>query len=167
MVVCRNQTAQQMKDVLWKYSRTQHDGDCFVCCILSHGSKHGVEGTDGCLVSGADIYDPFNGIFCPSLINKPKVFFIQACRGTWYHQPVKVQADGYKEEKAGEEEEEEEENVEADVMENTIPAEADFLVARSTVKGYYSFRNSSNSSSGPGSWFIQSLCKQMDEYCPV
>lgn len=37
---------------------------------------------------------------------------------------------------------------------NKIPMEADFLIAYSTISGYYSWRNSVN-----GSWFIQSLCK--------
>jgi caspase 7 len=36
--------------------------------------------------------------------------------------------------------------------------EADFLVAYSTIAGYYSWRNSQN-----GSWFIQSLCHVLNE----
>lgn len=131
-------------------SRHNHEGDCFICCILSHGSAEGVYGTDEVIVQGSDIYNPFNGVFCPSLVNKPKVFFIQACHGEVYHQFVKVQSDSQMEENAGEEKEEEE--LAADAVQITIPAEADFLVARSTVKDYLSFREHS------GSWFIQCLC---------
>ena len=40
----------------------------------------------------------------------------------------------------------------------SVPAEADFLYAYSTVPGYYSWRNSVN-----GSWFIQSLTKVFEE----
>lgn len=40
----------------------------------------------------------------------------------------------------------------------SVPAEADFLYAYSTVPGYYSWRNSIN-----GSWFIQSLSKVFEE----
>jgi len=36
----------------------------------------------------------------------------------------------------------------------TVPVEADFLYAYSTVPGYYSWRNSTH-----GSWFMQSLIK--------
>ena len=42
---------------------------------------------------------------------------------------------------------------------NKIPMEADFLVAYSTIAGYYSWRNSVN-----GSWFIQSLCEMLSLY---
>ncbi|XP_047676959.1 caspase-8-like isoform X2 [Tachysurus fulvidraco] len=157
--VYRDQTAEQMKDIFGKYSKQKHEGDCFVCCILSHGNSDGVQGTDGKFVQGSDIFDLFNGTFCPSLINKPKVFFIQACRGKQYHQQVKVQSDGHVEENAGEEKVEEEEELEADAVKITIPAGADVLVARSTVKGYLSFRQSS------GSWFIQCLCEQLKMCC--
>ncbi|KAI5620315.1 hypothetical protein C0J50_20148, partial [Silurus asotus] len=155
--VHRNQTAEQMKTILSTNSRKQHEGDCFVCCILSHGTTDGVYGTDEEIVSGSDIYEVFNGTFCPSLINKPKVFFIQACRGIQHQLLVKVQADGHSAVKAGGKTEEEEE-LEADAVQITIPAEADFLVARSTVKGFYSFRGTS------GSWFIQSLCEQLNKH---
>lgn len=37
--------------------------------------------------------------------------------------------------------------------------EADFLLAYSTIAGYYSWRNSTN-----GSWFIQSLCHVLNEH---
>ena len=36
--------------------------------------------------------------------------------------------------------------------------EADFLIAYSTISGFYSWRNSQN-----GSWFIQALCQILDE----
>lgn len=39
----------------------------------------------------------------------------------------------------------------------SVPVEADFLYAYSTVPGYYSWRNSTY-----GSWFIQSLIKVFD-----
>lgn len=40
----------------------------------------------------------------------------------------------------------------------SVPIEADFLYAYSTVPGYYSWRNSTY-----GSWFIQSLIKVFEE----
>lgn len=155
----KNQTAQQMKDLLKMYSNNHHDGDCFVCCILSHGSKDGVYGIDGATISRDDIFPPFSGISCPSLINKPKVFFIQACRGKGYQPSAEAQADGNQE---AEVEMENEASLETDAVQMiTLPADADFLVARSTVKGYVSLRHTIS-----GSWFIQSLCKQLKTYCP-
>lgn len=150
-----------MKDLLKTYSQKNHDGDCFVCCIMSHGCTDGVYGTDVKTISRDDIFGPFSGTSCPSLINKPKVFFIQACRGKEYHLPVETQADSYQEvEKDLESEDEASSDADA-VQMSTIPSEADFLIVRSTVKGYVSFRETIS-----GSWFIQSLCKQLEMYCP-
>ncbi|MCJ8740478.1 hypothetical protein PDJAM_G00059420 [Pangasius djambal] len=153
--VQRNQTAEQMKTILKTWGEKNHKGDCFVCCILSHGSTDGVYGTDYQIVSREDIFSPFYGNPCWSLINKPKVFFIQACRGRQLHPTVQVQADAHKEEIAGEEEEKLETDAETVILDG-----ADFFVARSTIKGYFSLRSSS------GSWFIQSLCEQLEKYCP-
>nr|6WI4_A Chain A, Caspase-3 [Porites astreoides]6WI4_B Chain B, Caspase-3 [Porites astreoides] len=65
---------------------------------------------------------------CTTLVGKPKMFFFQACQGHEYMDGV------------------------------SVPAEADFVYAYSTVPGYYSWRNSVN-----GSWFIQSLTKVFEE----
>lgn len=159
MHVHKDQTAEQMRNLLKGYSTTSDHGDCFVCCILSHGSNDGVHGTDGNIVSRDDIFGPFSGNSCPSLISKPKVFFIQACRGNEYHLPVEIQSDNY--EAAGAQMEDEA-SLQMDAIQmSTLPADADFLIARSTVKGYLSFRETIS-----GSWFIQSLCKQLETYCP-
>ena len=155
--VHRDKAAQQMKGILKHFSQKDHKGDCFVCCILSHGCAEGVHGTDGGVVHSEDIFAPFRGTSCQSLAGKPKVFFIQACRGEDYQLPVEVQADDLQGDEAAEEA-----VLEMDVVEMfTIPADADFFVARSTVKGFYSFRSTLS-----GSWFIQSLCKQLKAYCP-
>lgn len=154
--VYQNQTAEEMKELLRKFGQEQHVGDCFVCCILSHGGPNGVRGTDNCIVSRDDIFRPFYGINCPSLIEKPKVFFIQACRGSQHH-PV-VQADSYMEDSVGGETEMEEE-LETDT-EQIILNEADFLIARATVKGYRALRGNVL-----GSWFIRCLCKNLKTFC--
>ncbi|KAL6456027.1 hypothetical protein MHYP_G00358780 [Metynnis hypsauchen] len=155
--VHRDKTSQQMKDLLKELSQKDHEGDCFVCCIMSHGCPEGVQGTDGGAVPSEDIFGPFRGTSCKSLAGKPKVFFIQACRGGEYQLPVKVQADNLEGDDAAEEA-----LLETDTLEMiTIPADGDFLVARSTVKGFYSIRNTKS-----GSWFIQSLCKQLKTHCP-
>lgn len=152
----RDQTAEQMKTLLKEYGSKHHGGDCFVCCILSHGATDGVLGTDRGIVSRHDIFNPFYDISCSSLRDKPKVFFIQACRGNRLH-PTE-QADDYKEEEAGEDTEEAE-YLETD-DEKVILDMRDFFIARSTIKGYYSMRNEY------GTWFIQSLCNQLKQHCP-
>lgn len=153
-----DQTAEQMRAVLKEFSQKTVKSDCFVCCILSHGCAEGVYGVDGGVVSREDIFGPFRGSSCPSLASKPKAFFIQACRGRQVQPLVKVQADNVE---TDEDEDEDEEEFELDGGEMTIPDDADFFVARSTVKGFFSFRRPDS-----GSLFIQSLCKQLERFCP-
>ena len=46
-----------------------------------------------------------------------------------------------------------------DINKVSVPTEADFLYAYSTVPGYYSWRNSAN-----GSWFVQSLTSVFERH---
>ncbi|CAJ1071629.1 caspase-8-like [Xyrichtys novacula] len=119
-------------------------GDAFICCILSHGSRGKVFGTDGKPLPIKKITKAFRGTDQSPLTGKPKVFLIQACQGSKTQKGVLskyLQAD--------------------DDQLLYIPEAADFLVAKSTVEGYVSFRNTDT-----GSWFIQSVCKQLQEGCP-
>ncbi|XP_071399068.1 caspase-8-like [Centroberyx affinis] len=127
----------------------QH-GDAFICCIMSHGNTGGVSGVDkgldGALLPINEITSTFNGANCTTLINKPKVFFIQACQGSNI-QPRVVASD-----------------LEPGASSGPIvyiPMDADFLVAISTVEGYKSYRDKTK-----GSWFMQSLCQQLRNGCP-
>ena len=128
----------------------QH-GDAFVCCIMSHGDKGGVFGTNGELLLIEDITKTFNGTYCRALLDKPKVFFIQACQNkTTAQKGVQLESDSFAE-------------LEDDAMPTEvtcIPVEADFLIAMSTVEDYKSFRDPIN-----GTWFMQSLWKQLENGC--
>ncbi|XP_071763605.1 caspase-3-like [Centroberyx gerrardi] len=162
VLMCKDLTKDQMDRVLksfaslsdisqlnvkeWSGSRftdlkqlPQH-GDAFICCIMSHGNTGGVSGVDGALLPINEITSTFNGANCTTLINKPKVFFIQACQGSNI-QPRVVASD-----------------LEPGASSGPlvyIPVDADFLVAVSTVEGYKSYRQRD------GSWFMQSLCQQL------
>ena len=52
-----------------------------VLVLMSHGEKRGIYGTDSEVVTVQEIKSKFSGRQCPALIGKPKMFFIQACRG--------------------------------------------------------------------------------------
>uniref|UniRef100_A0A3Q3E1H7 Caspase-3 n=1 Tax=Labrus bergylta TaxID=56723 RepID=A0A3Q3E1H7_9LABR len=120
---------------------SKEDHSCyasFVCVLLSHGDEGVFFGTDGS-VELKYLTSLFRGDRCKSLVGKPKLFFIQACRGT--------DLDGGIETDSGEE------------GTTRIPVEADFLYAFSTAPGYYSWRNTMT-----GSWFMQSLCEMMSKY---
>jgi hypothetical protein len=128
-----NLSAQAMRDVLYKYAKADHSqNDAFVCCILSHGEDGIIYGTDE-PVEIENLIQPFKSN--RTLAGKPKLFFIQACRGTKLMDGIDMNP--Y--------------NVQ---HVSNIPIEADFLIAYSTVSGFYSWRNSTN-----GSWFIQALCE--------
>ena len=87
--------SEVMHKVLKKFSaELDHSQyDCFVCCLLSHGKNDGIYGTDGKLVKIQDITALFRGAECPTLASKPKLFFIQACRGKKYDEGAQLQAD--------------------------------------------------------------------------
>ncbi|CAH1795558.1 unnamed protein product [Owenia fusiformis] len=141
-------TATLMVSVLNKAGKMNHsDADCFACVILSHGEEGVVYGTDG-VVPIEKLTEPFKGNKCESLRGKPKMFFIQACRGQKFDEGVETTDDD------GEGLDETDANTV-----HRIPAEADFLMAYSVVPGYFSWRNSTR-----GSWFIQALCSVLEKY---
>lgn len=53
----------------------------FVLCLLSHGDDGVVYGSDGEKVEIEKIIAEFDGKRCEALIDRPKLFFIQACQG--------------------------------------------------------------------------------------
>lgn len=141
-VVHQNLKAKQMLYELDRLGKENHGGsDCFVCCILSHGDRDVVFGTDG-KFPVESVLEPFRGDVCPSLVGKPKLFFIQACRGDRLDDGVPVVVD----------------TADAPTQVCRIPTHADFLVFYSTVPGFYSWRNTTQ-----GSWFVQSLCKVLQQ----
>ncbi|KAM9770001.1 caspase-3a [Menidia menidia] len=137
--VYNDQTVDQMKQVLIAASKDDHSHSAsFVCILLSHGDEGVFFGTDG-FVELKYLTSLFRGDRCKTLVGKPKLFFIQACRGT--------ELDG---------------GIESDNPDDgttKIPVEADFLYAFSTAPGYYSWRNTMS-----GSWFMQSLCEAISKY---
>ncbi|XP_074503853.1 caspase-3-like [Sebastes fasciatus] len=137
--VANDQTVEQMKELLFKASQEDHSNSAsFACVLLSHGGKEGlIFGTDGS-ERFEELTKYFKGDHCKSLVGKPKLFFIQACRGTDLDDGIET--DSKPDEQTSE----------------RIPVEADFLYAYSTAPGYYAWRNEQN-----GSWFMQSLCEML------
>ncbi|XP_030649096.1 caspase-3b [Chanos chanos] len=137
--IYNDQTVSRMKSLLQSVAKQNHkDSASFVCVLLSHGDEGTIYGTDG-LIDLKELTGLFRGDRCSTLVGKPKLFFIQACRGSALDDGV--EADSVSEDSGG-----------------RIPVEADFLYAYSTAPGYYSWRNTSN-----GSWFIQSLCEVLSK----
>lgn len=78
----RNRTAIEMKNDVRALALEDHTKyDCCVLFFMSHGSKEGIFGTDGKPIRTEEITAWFTVKYCPTLANKPKLFFVQACRG--------------------------------------------------------------------------------------
>jgi len=143
-----NMKPTDMTITMRQLSEEDHsDADCFVCAILSHGEEGVVYGTTG-TVKLNSLVDNFKGDNCPTLVGKPKIFFIQACRGRKFDWGADMPDSGEDETDSGPE-----------VSVRKIPVEADVLMAYSVVPGYFSWRNNID-----GSWFIQAITRVFQEH---
>ncbi|TMS09886.1 Caspase-8 [Larimichthys crocea] len=128
--------------------------DVLVVCVLSHGEKGCIYGTDEKPVDLRELTKAFTSGRAPTLAGKPKLFFIQACQGSNY-QAGSVPCPP----RPSQEKEHRESRLEEDagpVRGETIPSDADFLLGMATVQECKSFRNTSK-----GSIYIQQLCDQL------
>ncbi|XP_034409723.1 caspase-2 isoform X1 [Cyclopterus lumpus] len=83
VTVHRDLTAQGMRACIENFCRRpdHRTMDSSVVCLLSHGVEGAIYGTDGQLLQLDWVFESFDNAHCPLLQNKPKMFFIQACRG--------------------------------------------------------------------------------------
>ncbi|NXD02224.1 CASP6 protein, partial [Certhia familiaris] len=148
--------AKDVEQKLNEASREKHsNADCFVCVFLTHGDGEHVYAYDD-KIEIQKITDIFRGDKCQSLVGKPKIFIIQACRGEKYDDAVIAHdaTDSRSESLLSETE------VDAAGV-YTLPAGADFIMCYSVAQGYYSYRDTVN-----GSWFIQDLCEILRKHGP-
>jgi len=117
---------------------------CCACAILTHGDEGVLYATD----QTVDIREITKLFRMKNLAGKPKLFIFQACQGSEYMDsldstdaPIPSSLPF------------------ADERNVTLPCEADFLYAYSTVPGYFSWRNSRQ-----GSWFVQGVCSIFREH---
>lgn len=130
--------AAEIKKRLRQLSLEDHSSaDCLVVCVLSHGEKGVLWGSDN-RYSVDDLYSHFTSNKCPSLAGKPKLFFVQACQGNEFDRGTRVRVC--------------DDVTDSIVQYQKIPNWADILIMYSTIPGYYSWRNPTN-----GSWFVQAL----------
>ena len=126
VVVRQDLASQEIFSVMREFSTLDHSQyDCFVCCLLSHGANGGIFGTDSELVAIKDITALFKGVGCPSLHNKPKLFFIQACRGQEFDRGAQMEMDAT------------EISPEDSMRHNAEPNESHFLLGYATPPGTF------------------------------
>ncbi|XP_029034576.2 caspase-1-like isoform X2 [Osmia bicornis bicornis] len=134
-------SSEDVLQVLKEVAAEDHtDADCLVVVVLSHGSS-GYIHTFDTMYKVESLWTRFIAERCPTLAGKPKLFFIQACRGNKGDNPTNIDVtDG------------------TSATPYTIPSHADIMIAYSTNDGFFSFRNVEN-----GSWFIQALSEELTQ----
>lgn len=138
-----------MHDVLAKTANEDHsENDCLVVALMSHGDKGILYAMDQTYPVDL-LWENFLGDNCPTLIGKPKMFFIQACRGDQVDPGVTLTSTGDFVDSG---------SSQRDQVNFTIPKTADLLVMYSTYDGHYAWRNPDF-----GSWFIQAICIEFTE----
>ena len=126
VVLRQDLVSQEIYNAIREISTMDHSQyDCFVCCLLSHGADGGIFGTDCELVEIKDITAMFKGVACPTLANKPKLFFIQACRGQNFDRGARYEADAA------------EVSPEDAMRHNAEPNESHFLLGYATPPGNF------------------------------
>lgn len=160
----RNKGRKDILKLLDEVSHYDHkDYDCFVLWLMSHGQEGQFYGADGKTVPIETVRDFFSNARCSTLKGKPKIIFIQACRGREKEQGVVADAPQSPTEH-GEEPSTHEDEESSDVgfnfkLNEAIPEHADMLIANSTISGYASFRNPKQ-----GSRFVRCVVEVFREY---
>ena len=117
-----------------KFDHSQND--CFVLFLLTHGDNTGFHTRDK-IFAYEKLFKYFASDSCPSLTGKPKLFFLQCCRG------AKLDRGGL---------------VPDDVTTKSptvcLPITADLFMFFATFHDYFAWRNPNS-----GSWFVQELVK--------
>ncbi|MEQ2197929.1 hypothetical protein XENOCAPTIV_005235 [Xenoophorus captivus] len=147
-----NLTAQEIIKTLKDLSQRDFSvEDALVVCVLTHGGKGLVYGSDGEGMKLEELIEPFRNIYVPSLLGKPKLFFIQACQGECYQEAVCPCNNSDKQESRTPG------SLEEDCPpEKAVATDADILVGMATVPDHRCYRHTVH-----GSLYIQELCKQL------
>ncbi|XP_078615848.1 uncharacterized protein LOC144884415 isoform X1 [Branchiostoma floridae x Branchiostoma japonicum] len=135
----------KMVDVMMDQGKADHSNyDCFVCCIMSHGTMGKVYSSDDVGIDICELMKPVNAKKCPSLKGKPKLFFIQACQG---EKTQRKEGFDYGEYDA-----------------KPVPFichEADFFLGLATVPGYVARRDQD------GAPYVHHLAKLLKDFGPT
>ena len=144
-----NLTRDQMYNLAKDVAAEDHSNfDAFVLIIMSHGGRGDtVSGADGRAARIEEIMGEFKPINCKSLRTKPKLFFIQCCRGTGveFMSPAQCHVDNPMPRFAHD----------STLANSTCPQEADFLLSFAAAPGYYAYRWPDS-----GSVFLQVIVKE-------
>ncbi|XP_069774957.1 caspase-9-like isoform X1 [Narcine bancroftii] len=173
-IVRKNLTKQHMLEELKSLARKDHTHlDCCAVVILSHGSQAQHRQFPGAIY-GADGAPPlpvqhivsyFDGSNSPTLREKPKIFFLQACGGDQkdegFHTMEEVDSvpDHSSEITSLQTDATPYQAQDEPDAVSSLPTPSDILVSYSTFPGYVSWRDKKE-----GSWYIKTLVRVFSEY---
>ncbi|XP_070691154.1 caspase-2 isoform X2 [Pempheris klunzingeri] len=164
VTVQRDLTAQGMRTCIENFCRRpdHRTVDSCVVCLLSHGVEGAIYGTDGQLLQLDWVFEAFDNAHCPLLQNKPKMFFIQACRGEemdcgveQIDGPARTCSPSCEQRDAGREGQGDADPRQRGDMGRPrikLPQRSDMICGFASLKGTAAMRNTKR-----GSWFIQEL----------
>lgn len=156
VTVGTNLSAIEMKELLRHVSKaeSQKEAECLVVILMSHGKEGTIYGCDGGKVDlECDVYQPFNNENCPDLQGKPKLFFVQACRGSkWDNGTDDVRETSDNPPAAGK-------LPTATSGQPRLPVCSEMFIAHATIPGYVALRNKKI-----GSWFLSAVSKVFCEH---
>ncbi|KAM9311976.1 caspase-7-like [Gastrophryne carolinensis] len=132
--------ASDIREIYKKESKMKQ-GDCFITIISSHGEEGLIYDFYGEPVYLRDLYDFLSPENCPALNGVPKLFFIQACRGTDMDEGAILETDSAPQQ------------ISAFSHINFLPR--DTVVAFASSEGYAAFNNPA------GSIYLQTLCDML------
>ncbi|XP_050518888.1 caspase-like [Diabrotica virgifera virgifera] len=139
-------TLEKILEVLSVVSKMNHtECECLIIAVMSHGDEGIIYARDQAYPT-KKLWSYFTPIRCPSLAGKPKMFFIQACRGS-ESDPGQVVTYVEKDSRP------------TSSKTYTIPIMADIIVMYATVEEYYAWRDPAT-----GSYFIQALVNQLRKH---
>ncbi|XP_027984798.2 caspase-2 isoform X6 [Eptesicus fuscus] len=155
--VLLDQTAQEMQEKLQNFAQlsAHRVTDSCIVALLSHGVEGGVYGVDGKVLQLQEVFRLFDNASCPSLQNKPKMFFIQACRGDETDRGVDQQ-DGKGH--ALSPECEEGDPGRQELLKMRLPTRSDMICGYACLRGTAAMRNTKR-----GSWYIEALTQIFSE----
>jgi hypothetical protein len=153
-------TSLEIKRTLKKVAQEDHkENNCLLIVMMSHGDSEGIIYTNDDQILTESLWKPFIDVqACPTLEGKPKLFFIQACRGALTDfgavvEKMIVKSIGSLSIASNE--------LSQSMLKSSkreiVYTFDDVLIYFSTAEGFPAFKNAQ------GSWFIQSICDNFEK----
>ena len=150
----KQQLLEKLSDVTYDQDHSAYD--CFVLWLMSHGRSGEVFCSDGDTLSLETLETMFSE--CKTLRGKPKLFFIQACRGIGEDEG-QLEGEGDSPDDEISSLNQANTSYESTKVDSVIPTHSDFLYAYSTVDEYVSYRNKNE-----GSHFVRCFVEAFREH---